>query len=135
MCHDAVVIKSAIIDSIRRKFNRMRAELDERGCRFWAASEALELGYGGIRAVARATGLGEHTVRRGCEQLRQTGPVSGLGVRRIRRPGGGRRPLTECDPSLVAALEALVEPTSRGDPISPLRWTCKSTRKLVSVNK
>ncbi len=111
----------------------MKAELDERGCRCWAASEALELGYGGIKAVAQATGLGERTVRRGCEQLRQAGPTSGLGMRRIRRPGGGRRPLTQCDPSLVAALEALVEPTTRGDPISPLRWTCKSTRKLAQA--
>ena len=111
----------------------MRAELDERGCRCWAASEALELGYGGIKAVAQATGLGERTVRRGCEQLRQAGPASDPGMRRIRRPGGGRRPLTQCDPSLVAALEALVEPTTRGDPISPLRWTCKSTRKLAQA--
>jgi hypothetical protein len=83
MCHDEAVIENAVIDSIRRKFNCMRAELDERGCRCWAASEALELGYGGIKAVAQATGLGERTVRRGCEQLRQAGPASGPGIRRI----------------------------------------------------
>jgi len=127
------MIESAIIDSLRRKFNRLRAELDERGCRFWAASEALELGYGGIKAVAQATGLGERTVRRGCEQLRQEGPASGAGGRRIRGPGGGRKPLTVSDLNLVAALEALVEPTTRGDPMSPLRWTCKSTRKLAQA--
>lgn len=83
MCHDEAVIENAVIDSIRRKFNCMMAELDERGCRCWAASEALELGYGGIKAVAQATGLGERTVRRGCEQLRQAGPASGSGIRRI----------------------------------------------------
>jgi len=127
------MIESAIIDSLRRKFNRLRAELDERGCRFWAASEALELGYGGIKAVAQATGLGERTVRRGCEQLRQEEPVSGAGGRRIRGLGGGRKPLTVSDLNLVAALEALVEPTTRGDPMSPLRWTCKSTRKLAQA--
>lgn len=127
------MIESAIIDSLRRKFNRLRAELDERGCRFWAASEALELGYGGIKAVAQATGLGERTVRRGCEQLRQEEPVSGAGGRRIRGLGGGRKPLTVSDLNVVAALEALVEPTTRGDPMSPLRWTCKSTRKLAQA--
>jgi hypothetical protein len=131
--HDEVMIESAIIDSLRRKFNRLRAELDERGCRFWAASEALELGYGGIKAVAQATGLGERTVRRGCEQLRQEEPVSGAGGRRIRGLGGGRKPLTVSDLNLVAALEALVEPTTRGDPMSPLRWTCKSTRQLAQA--
>jgi transposase len=127
------MIEIAVIDSLRRKFNRMKAELDERGCRCWAASEALELGHGGIKAVAQATGLGERTVRRGCEQLRQEGPPSGPGGRRIRQPGGGRKPLTAGDPNLVAALEALVEPTARGDPMSPLRWTCKSTRKLAKA--
>ncbi len=127
------MIEIAVIDSLRRKFNRMKAELDERGCRCWAASEALELGHGGIKAVAQATGLGERTVRRGCEQLRQEGPPSGPGGRRIRRPGGGRKPLTAGDPNWVAALEALVEPTARGDPMSPLRWTCKSTRKFAKA--
>jgi transposase len=133
LCHDEGMIEIAVIDSLRRKFNRMKAELDERGCRCWAASEALELGHGGIKAVAQATGLGERTVRRGCEQLRQEGPPSGPGGRRIRQPGGGRKPLTAGDPNLVAALEALVEPTARGDPMSPLRWTCKSTRKLAKA--
>ena len=127
------MIEIAVIDSLRRKFNRIKAELDERGCRCWAASEALELGHGGITAVARATGLGERTVRRGCEQLCQEGPPSGPGGRRIRQPGGGRKPLTAGNPNLVAALEALVEPTTRGDPMSPLRWTCKSTRKLAKA--
>lgn len=127
------MIESMVIDSLRRKFNRLRAELDERGRRYWAASEALELGHGGIKAVAQATGLGERTVRRGCEQLRQNDLPSDLDGRRIRQPGGGRKPLKAGDTTLVAALEALVAPTTRGDPMSPLRWTCKSTRKLAQA--
>lgn len=127
------MIETAVIDSLKRKFNRMRAELDERGCRCWAASEALELGHGGIKAVSQATGLGERTIRRGCEELRQAGHPSSPAGRRIRRPGGGRKPLAARDLNLVAALEALVEPTTRGDPMSPLRWTCKSTRKLAKA--
>jgi hypothetical protein len=83
------VIESIVIDSLRRKFNRLRAELDERGRRYWAASEALELGHGGIKAVAQATGLGERTVRRGCEQLRQNDLPTDPDGRRIRQPGGG----------------------------------------------
>lgn len=127
------MIESIVIDSLRRKFNRLRAELDERGRRYWAASEALELGHGGIKAVAQATELGERTVRRGCEQLRQNDLPRAPDRRRIRQPGGGRKPLKAGDTTLVAALEALVAPTTRGDPMSPLRWTCKSTRKLAQA--
>jgi hypothetical protein len=85
------MIEISVIDSLRRKFERLKPELDERGCRCWAASEALELGHGGIKAVARATGLGERTVRRGCEEMRQEGHRGGASGRRIRRPGGGRK--------------------------------------------
>lgn len=127
------MVEIAVIESLRRKFNRMKAELDERGYRCWAATEALELGRGGIKAVAKATGLGERTVRRGCEQLRGGDDHTRFEVRRIRKPGGGRKALTACDPKVLAALEALVEPTTRGDPMSPLRWTCKSTRKLAKT--
>jgi hypothetical protein len=133
LCHAECMIEKAVIESVRRKFNRLKVELDERGCRYWAATEALELGHGGIKAVAQATGLGERTIRRGCEELRQGSQPSGWGRRRVRRPGGGRKPQVECDPQLVAALEGLVEPTTRGDPMSPLRWTCKSTRKLAKA--
>ena len=107
------MIESIVIDSLRRKFNRLRAELDERGRRYWAASEALELGHGGIKAVAQATDLGERTVRRGCEQLRQNDLPRAPDRRRIRQPGGGRKPLKAGDTTLVAALEALVAPTTR----------------------
>lgn len=91
-------------NSLSRKFNRIKSELDERGCRLWAASEAMELGHGGIKAVAKATGLGERTVRRGCKDLRQeAGTLAGL-VHRARNSGGGRKPLTVHDPKLVEAL-------------------------------
>jgi hypothetical protein len=125
------MIDTGIIEVLRRKFTRLASELNERGRRRWAASEALELGHGGIKVVAQATGLGERTIRRGCQELRhEQAPASPTG-RRIRHAGGGRKPLQTHDPALVSALEALVDPTTRGDPMSPLRWTCKSTRKLA----
>jgi len=127
------MIDTDIIEVLRRKFTRLRAELHERGRRRWAASEALELGHGGIKAVAQATGLGERTIRRGCQALRDDHAPASPAGRRIRRAGGGRTPLQTHDPALVSALEALVEPTTRGDPMSPLRWTCKSTRKLAKA--
>ena len=127
------MIDQGIIEVLQRKFTRLASDLTERGRRYWAASEALELGHGGIKAVAQATGLGERTIRRGCYELRhQPGPASPAS-HRIRRMGGGRKPLHSHDPGLVSALEALVEPTTRGAPMSPLRWTCKSTRKLAKA--
>ena len=82
------MIDSAIIDGIKRKFQRMKAELDERGRRFWAANEAIELGYGGINAVAQSTGLGRSTIHRGCKDIRQDNTVIDYGKRRVRQPGG-----------------------------------------------
>src|SRR3712207_3250523 len=93
-----------------------------------AAAEALALGSGGISATARATGLSRAAIRRGIAEL-QGGPAPQPG--RIRRPGGGRKKTVDRDPTLLPDLEALVEPTTRGDPESPLRWTCKSVRKLA----
>ena len=127
------MVQIDMIETLRRKFNRLKLELDERACRLWAATEALELGHGGIQAVAEATGLGERTVRRGCEQLREGQGAVESGVRRIRKAGGGRKAVTERDPDVLGRLEALVEPSTRGDPMSPLRWTCKSTRKLAQA--
>lgn len=126
--HDATVL-----EQIRRKFQSLGPVLDERSRRQWAAAEAQELGYGGLSAVARATGLARDTIRVGVRELehRRTRPDESPGPR-IRRPGGGRKPLTESDPAIVSALEALVEPHTRGDPQSPLRWTCKSTRQLAA---
>jgi hypothetical protein len=127
------MINNVIIEGLKRRFERVSPELDERGRRRWAASEALELGHGGIKAVAQASGMNERTIRRGCAELRQSQGTATPSARRIRHRGGGRKSLPSQDRELITALEALVEPTTRGDPMSPLRWTCKSTRKLAQA--
>lgn len=131
--YDSHMIDMTVIDGLKRKFNYLGSELDERGRRWWAASEAIELGHGGIKAVAQATGMGERTIRRGCKEIRQNLSRESPVDRRIRQPGGGRKLLPEIDPELIETLESLVEPTTRGDPMSPLKWTCKSTRKLAKT--
>lgn len=120
-----------IIARIQRKFQLLAPEMDERLRRQWAAAEARELGWGGISLVARSTGLSRPTIRAGLRELDQPADERALEGSRVRRRGGGRKRLTESDPELLAALEALVEPVTRGDPQSPLRWTCKSTRRLA----
>ena len=97
LCHDKYMTDIDVIDSLHRKFNRIKAELNERGRRLWAACEALELGHGGIKTVAQATGLGERTVRRGCREVRQEAVPSVHVKQRARSPGAGRKPLTEHD--------------------------------------
>ena len=123
---------ASTIERIRRKFQSLDAVLDERSRRQWAATEAQELGYGGVSAVANATGMARDTIHSGLRELeyRQRHPDEPTS-QRLRQAGGGRKSLLESDPALVTALEALVEPLTRGDPESPLRWTCKSTRKLA----
>ena len=110
-------------------FSRIGPELDERSRRLWAAAEALELGWGGASAVAEATGLSRTTIRAGIAELEQPGSDPS----RIRRPGGGRKALTAHNPQLRPALEALDEPTERGEPDSPLRWTIRSARVLAET--
>jgi len=122
---------AGLIARVRRKYRSLRSEMDERMRRQWAAAEARDLGWGGVTAVARATGLSRVTVTAGLRELSQPAQVRAEEATRVRRPGGGRKPVTESDPTLLAALEALIEPTTRGDPESPLRWTCKSTRRLA----
>jgi hypothetical protein len=102
--------------------------LDERGLRLWVAAEAIAVGYGGVAAVARATGVAASGIRRGRREL-LAGEVLERG--RVRRPGAGRRPLTEKAPRLLEDLEGLVDADTRGDPQSPLRWTSKSQRRLA----
>jgi hypothetical protein len=109
------------------KFETIFPHLDERQRRLLMGAEARVLGHGGITAVARAAGVREATVSAGVDELDAGAQVLG----RARRPGGGRRRLADLDPGLVPALLALVEPQERGDPMSPLRWTTKSTRKLA----
>src|SRR6266436_1716541 len=116
------------VEPIRERFSTVAPFLDERGRRLVAAAEAFAAGYGGIAAVALATGLAPSTIGRGLKELAQDEPSE-----RVRRPGAGRKPALLKDPTLRADLEALVEPTTRGDPESPLRWTCKSVRRLAEA--
>jgi hypothetical protein len=113
------MIDTGISEILRRKFTHRASELTERGRRRWAASEALELGHGGITVVAQATGVGARTMRRGCQALRHEQASASLAGRRMRHPGGGRTPLQTHAPALAAALAALLDPTPRGDPMSP----------------
>jgi hypothetical protein len=117
---------------IRCKFRALDVELDERRRRQWAAAEARDLGRGGISLVARATGLSRPTILGGLRELKSSAKERAALGMRVRRVGGGRRALTETDRNLLVALEALIEPATRGDPESPLRWTCKSTARLAA---
>jgi hypothetical protein len=120
-----------VITGIQTKYRALKPEMDERLRRQWAAAEARELGWGGTTAVAQAIGMSRTTVTAGLRELALPEAERAMEASRVRRPGGGRKALTETDPGLIAALEALIEPTARGDPESPLRWTCKSTRRLA----
>jgi transposase len=115
--------------AIGARFLAVASLLDERARRLLAGSEALAIGRGGVAAVARATGLARTTVARGVADV-QAGETVARG--RIRRAGAGRPPIEKRDPTLRADLEALIEPTSRGDPESPLRWTTRSVRNLAA---
>jgi Rhodopirellula transposase DDE domain len=124
---------ATVIERIRLKFLALDPVLDERSRRQWAAAEARDYGYGGVTAVAAATGLARDTVAAGCRELeyRESHPDEPVAAR-LRHGGAGRKRLTESDPMLLLALESLLEPLIRGDPMSPLRWTCKSTRRLAT---
>jgi len=114
---------------IKRRFELVAGELNERSRRLVAASEAVAIGWGGISAVSRATGLSRKAISHGIKELQEKG---GTTEGRIRRIGGGRKTTVSKDASLREDLERLVEPLTRGDPESPLRWTCKSVRKLAT---
>src|SRR5947209_1179716 len=113
---------SAAIASIRQKYFTLSPVMDERMRRQWAAAEASALGWGGVTTVSTATGLARNTIAIGLGELehRQAHPSEAVG-RRIRGPGGGRKPVTQTDPGLLQALDALVDPVTRGHPESPLR--------------
>jgi hypothetical protein len=122
------------LETIKSKYEALRPVMNERVLRLWAAVEARSLGRGGTSRVAAATGLSRQRIadgRRELETLAQAPPTAPPQQQRIRREGGGRKPATERDPTLLSDLEALVEPVTRGDPMAPLRWTCKSTHKLA----
>jgi len=115
--------------TVRKKWRQLKASMDERMRRLWAGTEAEAIGWGGIAAVARATGLVISTVTKGRNEIRARAR-STRNLVNVRRKGGGRRPHEVAYPELVPALEKLVDPVTRGDPESPLRWTCKSTHAL-----
>src|SRR3954468_7549786 len=126
------------VGTIKDKYRALAGRLDEATLRLWAAVEARALGRGGVSTVAKATGLSRTTIYSGLKDLESlplaAAAPAAVGVaskRRIRAAGGGRKKLTDKDPTLLRDLDALVEPTARGDPQSPLRWTCKSTPRLA----
>jgi DNA-binding phage protein len=121
--------------TIAAKFAILKPLLDERARRLWAAVEARALGRRGLSQVAEATGLSRATVRAGLQELAlpATATAPQTPPERLRRPGGGRKPLGTRDPPLLQALETLGDPVTRGDPMSLLRWTCKSAAKLAAA--
>lgn len=126
VCSVSMSIPAELL-KLRRKFGAAWPHLDERTRRIMAATEALSLGYGGVSVVARACDLSRKAIRNGILELQEGTPLVG----RIRRPGAGRKSITESDPTLVQALEGLIDEQTRGDPESALRWTCKSTRAIA----
>lgn len=122
---------AAAIKGIESRYAALSTLMDERMRRQWAGAEARSYGWGGVRAVSRATGMSPNTINRGITELEfmEAHPETPQPAR-LRIPGAGRKRVTEVDPELILALERLVDPVTRGDPQSPLRWTCKSTTQL-----
>lgn len=123
----------SLLAPIQKRFELLESLMDERQIRAFAGAEAKAYGRGGIRAVSKATGLAINTVRRGIQELEIHS--GGEPIARVRKPGGGRKKLREKDSELVSAIDALIEPYTRGDPERPLRWTCKSVRRLAEELK
>ena len=115
--------------ALTKKYRSLFDHLDERQRRLVAAADATQLGRGGVSTVARSAGLSRPTIHKGLQELGRAPLPAG----RVRRAGAGRRPLLEVDPAIRVKLERLIEPATRGDPMSPLRWTSKSTRHLAEV--
>ena len=122
-------VTEELIDAVEKKFAAIADCLTEKGRRLWSAAEALSYGHGGVLLVSKATNISRTTIYQGIKEIQHD---SLLGKQGVRTRGGGRKNLKSIQPDLVKNLNALVEPTSRGDPESPLRWTCKSTRKLAN---
>src|SRR5258708_29974881 len=116
------------IRRMKSKFRSLGPLFDERSRRQWAAAEAIAYGWGGIQAVSQATGLSPNTIRKGQQELAARGKSSNTRLpMRLRRAGGGRQKKTVSDPNLSGALESLLDPVTRGEPETPVRWTSKST--------
>jgi len=135
-CYTNIMANAAMISSVRQKYEALAPLLHEKARRCWAACEALSLGRGGISLVAAATDLSRPTIRRGITEL-QAGDHDPDGPhgnpQRIRRAGGGRYTIAATDRTLIRDLKRLIDPATRGDPMSPLLWTCKSTRNLTDA--
>jgi hypothetical protein len=123
---------TTVIKRMGMIYTDLRPMMDERMRRQWAAAEARAYGWGGVRAVSAATGMSPNTIQRGLDELaeREANPDMAIATR-VRQVGGGRKQQTELDPGLLDALERLIDPVTRGDPESLLRWTCKSTTQLA----
>ena len=117
------------LGAIKCRYGYINQFLNEKARRLFLASEAKTIGWGGIEKVSRAIGVSSDTISKGCKELEDEPKIIESG--KIRKPGGGRKKLVDTDPTLLSDLDSLIEPTIRGDPESPLRWTCKSTRKLA----
>ena len=131
---DGFYVQMTDVEQIRRKFEALAAVMDERVTRLWLAAEAEVLGRGGVAIVTAATGIPHKRIvagKRDLVELRANPPAARPGAQTVRRPGGGRKVLEAHDPALQGALDSLIDPVTRGDPMSPLRWTCKSTRNLA----
>jgi transposase len=118
---------------ISQKFKMLNSSFNEQNRRLWAAVEATIIGHGGITVVSRASGLSRTTIHQGLKELENNEKSPPTDKKRIRLKGGGRKPIFETDQTLLEDLERLVDPFTRGDPQSPLRWTCKSVRKLAEA--
>jgi len=127
------MVDPVIIETLQEKFEALQPLMSERLRRYWAATEAKALGHGGMAAVTQATGLSRHTMARGLAELADTPALAIPSLTRSRHVGGGRRQVIEPDPTVRQDLETLVEPATRGEPLSPWRWTCTSTRKLAEA--
>ena len=117
------------LSEIKSRYNLIKPFFNEKARRLFLAAEAKVIGWGGIEKVSRDTGVSSDTISKGCKELEEKPEVIESG--KIRKPGGGRKKLIDTDLTLLSDLDSLIEPTTRGDPESPLRWTCKSTRKLA----
>jgi hypothetical protein len=124
---------TAAEDAVRQRFELLAGSLDERSRRLFAATEAIAHGYGGIALVSRATGMAQRTIGTGIKEVLEieANPPAAGAPQRIRRPGGGRKKSVDKDPTLLADLDRLIEPATRGDPETPLRWLSKSIRRLA----
>jgi len=118
------------VERIRRKWELVSIQLDERSRRIWAGVEALSYGYGGIKLVHLATGMSEHTIRRG--KAESQNPKPEVTLDRVRAEGGGRKSKVDENPALLEQIEDLIQPHTKGDPMSPLRWTSKSTYRIAA---